>query len=264
MQALSASRRCTTRAHSPAGTRPPWRSRPSWFFSVQMIASTRCRSQFGKYRGRPVRRLILQHLAGLLALPGQLGVRQAEPGHRPVAGADQQQFRPPVPAGMTGAVAIPGPSEQVRAFRGDHGLAARDRGGVHQAQQLRGRWRGIGQPAQRGFHQRRGRPEPGVVLALPQQPREQGEPAGGDDRVGQFHVQCGQEGVQAGDHDRLQGPDVREHADPGHSSQASHGPIRRVAAPQPGQRRIPGSMVPGPGTCRSVPARRHVGQADHA
>jgi hypothetical protein len=40
------------RAHSPAGTRPPWRSRPSWFFSVQMIASTRCRSQLGKYRER--------------------------------------------------------------------------------------------------------------------------------------------------------------------------------------------------------------------
>ena len=51
MQALSASSRCTIRAHSPAGTRPPWRSRPSWFFRVQMIASTRCRSQFGKVPG---------------------------------------------------------------------------------------------------------------------------------------------------------------------------------------------------------------------
>ena len=39
------------RIHNPVGTRPPWRSRPSWFFSVQMMASTRCRSQFGKYRG---------------------------------------------------------------------------------------------------------------------------------------------------------------------------------------------------------------------
>src|SRR5215468_11257190 len=28
-------------AQSPAGARPPWRSRPSWFFRVQMIASTR-------------------------------------------------------------------------------------------------------------------------------------------------------------------------------------------------------------------------------
>jgi hypothetical protein len=31
-------------AHRPAGTRAPWRSRPSWCFSIQMTASTRCRS----------------------------------------------------------------------------------------------------------------------------------------------------------------------------------------------------------------------------
>ena len=125
--ALSASRRWTTRAHSPAGTRPPWRSRPSWFFRVQMMASTRWRSQFGKYRGSflvfagradqgqaqvrageerfgvlagqalvrddggarrgPVRGLALQHRAGLLAFAGQFRVGQAEPGHGPVAGA---------------------------------------------------------------------------------------------------------------------------------------------------------------------------------
>src|SRR6516162_10197493 len=35
----------------PGGDAPSWRSRPSWFFSVQMIASTRCRSQFGNWRG---------------------------------------------------------------------------------------------------------------------------------------------------------------------------------------------------------------------
>jgi hypothetical protein len=35
--ALRASRRCTTRVHSPAGTRPLGRSRPSWCFNVQMI-----------------------------------------------------------------------------------------------------------------------------------------------------------------------------------------------------------------------------------
>ena len=34
-----------------AGRRPPWRSRPSWLFSVQMTASTRWRSQFGNGRG---------------------------------------------------------------------------------------------------------------------------------------------------------------------------------------------------------------------
>jgi hypothetical protein len=37
--ALSASNRWTILAHGPAGTRQPWRSRPSWFFSVY-IAST--------------------------------------------------------------------------------------------------------------------------------------------------------------------------------------------------------------------------------
>jgi len=39
------------RVQSPAGTRPPCRSRPSWFFKVQMIASTRWRSQLGKLPG---------------------------------------------------------------------------------------------------------------------------------------------------------------------------------------------------------------------
>jgi hypothetical protein len=58
-------------------------------------------------------------------------------------------------------------------FRGDGGGAARDRGGVHQRQHLRGRRGGVGQPAQGGLHQRRDLPQPGVVLALGQQPREQ-------------------------------------------------------------------------------------------
>ena len=40
MQALRASSRCTILAHSPAGTRPPWRSRPSWFLK----SVTHCRS----------------------------------------------------------------------------------------------------------------------------------------------------------------------------------------------------------------------------
>src|SRR6516225_12200412 len=111
------------RAHSPAGDAPPWRSRPSWFFSVQMIASTRCRSQFGNWRGCfsslragrirdqaevrageelpgvrtgqalvgddggagrwAVRRLVFPHLPGGLLLTEQLGVGQAEPGPVP-------------------------------------------------------------------------------------------------------------------------------------------------------------------------------------
>jgi hypothetical protein len=41
-----------------------------------------------------------------------------------------------------------------------------------------------------------------------------GEPARDDDAIGQFHVKCGQEGVQVGDHDGLQGPDVCENDAP--------------------------------------------------
>ena len=43
------------RVRSPAGMRPPWRSRPSWFFRAQMTASTRWRSQFGNGRGSSLR-----------------------------------------------------------------------------------------------------------------------------------------------------------------------------------------------------------------
>ena len=134
-QALRAGHRCTILAHSPAGTRPPWRSRPSWFFSVQMIASTRCRSQFGSTRGvfsslqgrpdqgqaqvvageeglgllagqalvgddggagrRAVSGLVREHLPGLLAFAEELGVGQAEAGDGAVAGADRAAAWPP-------------------------------------------------------------------------------------------------------------------------------------------------------------------------
>jgi hypothetical protein len=152
---------------------------------------------------------------------------------------------------MTRAVPVAGVPEQVRALRGDGGGAARDRGGVHRPQQSRGGRGGVGEPAQGGVHQRRDLPQPGVVLALGQQPREQvpdqarggaqpvplvdaserdlrrgqaGELGVGDvrrpsrpavawlaqrdDRVGQFRVECGQEGVRVGGHDGLRGPDV--------------------------------------------------------
>jgi hypothetical protein len=192
--------------------------------------------------------LVLEHLPGLLAFSEQLGVGQAESGDGPVAGADEQQPGAPVPAGVAGAVAVPCPSGQVRAFRGDDRVPARDGRGVHQPQQLGATRRLPGQPAQRRLHQRRCRLDPLVVLALAQQPGEQvpdpprrgtepvpliviaqqdlrhgqahqlgvghlgrlARPAaakagGGDDPVGQFHVKCGQEGVQVGDHDGLQG-----------------------------------------------------------
>ena len=179
-----------------------------------MIASTRCRSQFGKYLGvfsslragrisvrprsgpaknasvsspdrplsvttavpgaRAVRGLALQHLPGLLAFADELGVGQAEPGHGPVAGDDQQQLASPVPAGMAGAVAVACPSVQVRAPRGDDRVPARDGRGVHQPQHLRGA-PACGPPATAA-------PPPSaaprvfsrcVVLALAQQPGEQ-------------------------------------------------------------------------------------------
>jgi hypothetical protein len=117
MQALRASSRWMVLAHSPAGTRPPWHSSPSWCFRVQIMASMRWRSQFGKGRGPvsslrdgrirarpsswlakkapvsspalvrddggtgggPVRRPVLQHLAGLLAFPEELGLARPNP-----------------------------------------------------------------------------------------------------------------------------------------------------------------------------------------
>ena len=219
----------------------------------------------GGARCRAVGRLVFEHLPGLLAFPEQLRVGQAEPGDGPLAGAHQQQLGTPVEAGMAGAVPISRPAVQLRAPGGDHGLAARHRGGIHQPQHFRRCGRGIGQPAQRGFHQRRCRFKPGVVFRLAQQPREQmpdllgrspqpvplvvitqqylghrqahqfgighlrrpagaaaGEPPRGDDPVCQFHVQCGQESVQIGDHDGPQGSGVCDNADPGHSSPVSH------------------------------------------
>jgi hypothetical protein len=100
------------RAQSPAGTRPPCRSRPSWFFKVQMIASTRWRSQWGTTPGScwsghaqaqlgeerfgllagqalvgddrrtwgwPVGRLVGQQLPGVLALAHSLGLAKPNP-----------------------------------------------------------------------------------------------------------------------------------------------------------------------------------------
>ena len=166
MTAFSASSRWTMRAHRPAGMRPPLRSRPSWLFRVQMTASTRWRSQFGNGRGcfsslragrirvspglSPAKNSSVpcpdRPLPVMTAVPGagrfagwrsgvcrawsrspQLGVREAEPGDGPVAGAGDQQLGAPVPAGMARAVPVAGVPGQVGAFRGDGGGAARDR-----------------------------------------------------------------------------------------------------------------------------------------
>ena len=75
--------------------------------------------------------------SGLFTFPGQFRVGQAEPGHRAVRSRDQQQFRPPVPAGVRRLVAVAGPPEQIRALRGGLRLPASEWGGVHQPQRLR-------------------------------------------------------------------------------------------------------------------------------
>src|SRR5262249_32828534 len=61
----------------------------------------------GGARGRAVRRLVPEHLPGLLTLAVELGIGQAETGDSPLAGHDEQQPGSPVPAGMAGAVAVP-------------------------------------------------------------------------------------------------------------------------------------------------------------
>ena len=90
------------RAQSPAGTRPPWRSRPSWFFSVQMIASTRCRSQFGKCQG----------FSSLRA-----GRIKARPRSGPAKNASMSSPDRPLPVTM----AVPGAGR----FAGAHSSVAR-------------------------------------------------------------------------------------------------------------------------------------------
>src|SRR5262249_1312858 len=64
--------------------------------------------------GRAVGRPVFKQLPGLVPLTVKFGVGQAEPGDSALAGADEQQLGSPVPAGMAGAVAVPGIPEQVR------------------------------------------------------------------------------------------------------------------------------------------------------
>jgi hypothetical protein len=138
------------RAHRPSVWRALWRSRPSWFFSVQMIASMRWRSQPGKGRGacrlvfagRPDQEMAqiggglldagsgeslvahdrawpagylmdVQQVQGLLAFRELFGVGQAEGGHRAVSGGDQHQLGTPG-EGVVGLVhAVSGDLTQV-------------------------------------------------------------------------------------------------------------------------------------------------------
>ena len=175
-------------------------------------------SDDGGSRRGTVRRLAFQHLPGLLTLAVEFGIGQAETRDGPLAGHDQQQLGSPVPAGMAGAVAVPRPAVQVRALRGDGGLAARDRGGVHQPQQVRAGWRVVSQPAQRRFHQRRGGLDPVVVLALAQQPGKQVPdlPGRGAQPVPLVVI-------------------AQQHLRHGQAHQLGVGDIRRLARPGPGE-----------------------------
>ena len=181
--ALSASNRCTMRAHSPAGRaavafeaelvfqRPDDRLNPlpqpvrelAGLFLVLAGRADQDQAEVRAGEGLPgvrtgqalvgddggagrwaVRRLVFPHLPGGLLLTEQLGVGQAEPGHGPVAGANQQQLGAPIPAGMAGAIPVPRPASKVRALRGEDRLAAWHRGGIHQPHHLGGLWGGIG------------------------------------------------------------------------------------------------------------------------
>ena len=195
------------RAQSPAGMRPPWRSRPSWFFRVQMTASTRWRSQFGNGRGcfsslRAGRIRVSPSLSpaknSSVPCPDRpLSVTTAVPGAGRFAGwrsrVCRAWSRSPCSLGFARLNPVTVPSQDLR-----HG----------QAGEL-----GVGD------------------VRRPSRPAAAG-PAQRDDPVGQFHVECGQEGVQVGDHDGLQGPDVCENADPGHSSLTGHAPPAACRRPR--------------------------------
>src|ERR1039458_3723989 len=88
----------------------------------------------------------VRHLPGLVPLAGQPGTGQAEPGDGAVRGDDEHQPGSPVKPAAGSAMAIAGVPGQVRALRGDGGLAARHRGAVHQPQHLRRPRRLLRQP----------------------------------------------------------------------------------------------------------------------
>src|SRR4029450_6356037 len=107
-----------------------------------------------------------------LALAGQFGVGQAEPGGGALAG-DQQQVGAPVETVVRGVAAVAGVAEQVRPPRGGRGGPAGHGGAVHQPQQLGGGRGVVGQPAQGGLQQVGGTAQTPVVFGLGQQPGEQ-------------------------------------------------------------------------------------------
>src|SRR6266508_4538534 len=134
--------RCSTRAITPAGVCPPWRSRSSWPLKVSLIDSMTCRN--GRNRCAPARsgsplragrssrtpcsvsaasnlvaEVVLVGDEGLVGPGGQqglpfvgLGAGKREADRQAVQRADQVQAQPPEVAAVAGAVAVFGPSGQ--------------------------------------------------------------------------------------------------------------------------------------------------------
>ncbi len=127
---------------TPAGVWPPWRSRSSWPLKVSLTDSMTWRSGLrNRAPGRsssPLRagqqlgqaRVVCEDVDQGLPLVG-FGAGEGVADGQAVQGAQQVQPQPPEPAGMGGAVAVLGPSGQIRPVRGLAGAAALDRGGVH-------------------------------------------------------------------------------------------------------------------------------------
>ena len=170
MAAVRARTRWTTRAITPPGVWPPWRSRSSWPLKVSLTDSMIWRSALkncvpgrsgspwraGRKQGRvgagqgglevtAVVVLVADEdlagqqggQAGVCGQQGQqhlalvgLGAGQGETDGQAVQGAQQVQAQSPEVAGVAGAVPVLGPSGQVRAADGLLGPAALDRGGI--------------------------------------------------------------------------------------------------------------------------------------
>src|SRR6266536_1667712 len=198
--------RCSTRAITPAGVCPPWRSRSSWPLKVSLIDSMTCRN--GRNRCAPARsgsplragrssrtpcsgsaasnlvaEVVLVGDEGLVG-PGRqqgrvggkdaqqdlpfvgLGAGKREADRQAVQRADQVQAQPPEVAAVAGAVAVFGPSGQLGAVGGLGRPAALHGGGVAYPHVIGPPGRVAGQHADGPLEQAGGCPQALVVAGL--------------------------------------------------------------------------------------------------
>src|SRR6266508_536118 len=216
--------RCSTRAITPAGVCPPWRSRSSWPLKVSLIDSMTCRN--GRNRCAPARsgsplragrssRTPCSVSAASNAPPDLpfvgLGAGKREADRQAVQRADQVQAQPPEVAAVAGAVAVFGPSGQLGAVGGLGRPAALHGGGVAYPHVIGPPGRVAGQHADGPLEQAGGCPQALVVAGLAGQVGKQvaqvppgvaqpvrlgGKHQQGSDGDGQ----CGGERVQVGVH----------------------------------------------------------------